>query len=810
MYLHRFTLNSSKLDNLPSRHRFYNIENRQLETPTHMKDYVRELIAANQTKPEVIFEELNNLKQTSKGLAFEEFVAELYRGNGYISVVSGGRGDSGADVLLYAQNNASQVLRIIQTKNHISPVSYDSARTELRKFEEESSKRYNCREYELISINGFTQGLSDERLPKTLRRYNLLLSDWKSLIPLIRQYDPTHQAQAELSLKSHNQDTFGKVEELFQRHQKVCAIQATGTGKRYLAGKYLLSRANKRVLFLSPSIHINNQQKALLPHANCEYETYQSLNRLIALPNNGHYDCIIVDEFHRLGAKKWGSRYKKLLSMNPEAEVFGLTATPLRDLDNERDMKKELFNDVCANEIPLHEAIVRRILPTPLYVTATREIESEISRVENNLRNSNLTQGEIRKHRRSLNRALKLWDRSRGVPQILAKHLPCVEGKYYVFCENREHLESSIEEVRSWLRGAAKSKNEKINQITDIAIHCRMTKSQIDKAVRSAKAPLAKGEVRLIFSVNILNEGVHWEDVTKAILLRQTESRILHHQQIGRCFHSGSEETPIIFDLTSNINLVGTKSFNDKLQEALSHENKLRASVDLHSIDFEFQVSDDQLDLILELRDIEQQITSWESGYKRLKSFHEMHGHCMVPRAYCLEGMNLYNWLSRQRRHLLTGRLSETNRKKLESLNVGFASDLALWCRNYKRAKAFFTKTRRFPTRQEMPPEFALWVEHSTRLHAKQRLCETSQDLLNQVGFVWCSVERTWQEHLRAALDFKVVQHPEVITHDTTHQGLNIGSWVFKTNVEKKLGKLSQHQIDEYTRVGLSWGLGNK
>ena len=56
---------------------------------------------------------------------------------------------------------------------------------------------------------------------------------------------------------------------------------------------------------------------------------------------------VILDEMHRAGALSWGKAVKYVLHENNTAKVVGLSATPIRFLDNNRDMvasslKKEL------------------------------------------------------------------------------------------------------------------------------------------------------------------------------------------------------------------------------------------------------------------------------------------------------------------------------------------------------------------------------------------------------------------------------------------------------------------------------------
>jgi len=75
-----------------------------------------------------------------KDKIFEHYVAELYRGNGWLSVVRGGRGDKSADILLYHPHNPDVVSWVVQCKNHARPLTYDDTRMELLKFEEKGTK----------------------------------------------------------------------------------------------------------------------------------------------------------------------------------------------------------------------------------------------------------------------------------------------------------------------------------------------------------------------------------------------------------------------------------------------------------------------------------------------------------------------------------------------------------------------------------------------------------------------------------------------------------------------------------------------
>lgn len=68
----------------------------------------------------------------------------------------------------------------------------------------------------------------------------------------------------------------------------------------------------------------------------CTFMTYTSLYEY---PNPEEIACdyLICDEFHRLGAATWNDGMMRLLNMH-NCKVLRTSATPIRHLDNARDM----------------------------------------------------------------------------------------------------------------------------------------------------------------------------------------------------------------------------------------------------------------------------------------------------------------------------------------------------------------------------------------------------------------------------------------------------------------------------------------
>lgn len=119
-----------------------------------------------------------------------------------------------------------------------------------------------------------------------------------------------------------------------------------------------------------------------------------------------------------------------LLRSNQDLKVLGLSATPVRYLDNQRDMSEELFDGCVADTMNPGEAITRDILPAPKYVVSLYTFdkesglyEKELHNYRDRIRRSSKASREkaeeyLEKLRRALEKAEGLIVRSRGAFQL--------------------------------------------------------------------------------------------------------------------------------------------------------------------------------------------------------------------------------------------------------------------------------------------------------------------------------------------------------------------------------------------------------
>ena len=348
-------------------------------------------------------------------------------------------------------------------------------------------------------------------------------------------------------LLSHNKAAYQKVMKAFETSDRTCVVHPTGTGKSYLIAA--VSESFKRVLILGPNTFVLDQVHNVLQwrKEGVEYMTY-SLLMYTETPKTD-YDLICLDEFHRAGAPEWGESVDRLLEHTPQAKVLGTTATPIRFLDDNRDMADELFKGNIASYMTLKDAWDRNILAMPRFVTGLFEFDNVVSDIEERINNSKRIDEKERKIRLTRVNNLRLdWERSQGMPQIIRKHIDKDARRIIVFCGNIEKLKDMEKTVCGWFRKAG------IKVANVYQMHAYMPDRELKDAMDGFESDdFGEGGVKLMLSVNMLNEGVHIPRVNAVILLRTTSSKIIYLQQIGRCLTADKKDKPIILDMVDNI-----------------------------------------------------------------------------------------------------------------------------------------------------------------------------------------------------------------------------------------------------------------
>lgn len=328
----------------------------------------------------------------------------------------------------------------------------------------------------------------------------------------------------EIRLEPFQERLLEQIEAARQRgHHRNLLVSATGTGKTVMAAVDYARLAQRlprsRLLFVAHREEILEQSLRTFRHALRQpsfgekwvggrrpsrwehvFASVQSIRAESIDPR--HFDVVIVDEFHHAAAPS----YDRLLHRLEPVELLGLTATPER-----ADGMPILgwFSDRVAAELRLWDAIdQQRLVPFHYYgihdgldlrsVPWRRGRGYDIEALSNVLTSDHI------------------W--ARTVIQQVAEHVPDLTGMRALgFCVSVAHAQFMAEQFRR-------------AGIAAVAV----TGQTAEQDRRAALRDLAAGEVNVVFSVDIFNEGVDVPDIDTLIMLRPTDSATIFVQQLGR------------------------------------------------------------------------------------------------------------------------------------------------------------------------------------------------------------------------------------------------------------------------------------
>lgn len=348
-------------------------------------------------------------------------------------------------------------------------------------------------------------------------------------------------------LQNHNRIAYNKVMAAFETSRMTCVCHPTGTGKSYIAAA--VCENFDKVLILAPNNFVLQQQESILDwHKGVDYRNYPWLIKNVWNIAD-KYDLIVFDEFHRTGAPEWGAAVQLLIESQPQAKILGTTATPIRYLNNDRDMSGELFDGNIASQLSIAEAWTQRILPIPQYVTGIFSFSDTVSQAKERISKSRRISDKVKRKRiYRLSNAQLEWETSIGMPGILQRHFRKDCRRVIVFCSDIPKIQEMRDLTVGWFREAGIS----ICQTYDI--HSSLTdRQQRDVMDDFENDEFPRDGVKIIFAVNILNEGVHVPGVGCVIMLRTTSSRIIYMQQLGRALTAATTDEPLILDMVDNI-----------------------------------------------------------------------------------------------------------------------------------------------------------------------------------------------------------------------------------------------------------------
>lgn len=403
-----------------------------------------------------------------------------------------------------------------------------------------------------MAVNDETIKLYQESYDRFRAKHPNLLTTWteqeeialtvpteEETLP-VEVMDPVTDYPAKLDPRQAQKEALTALESTLQEeYDKAMVVMATGLGKTYLAAFF--AERYEKILFIAHREEILKQAKKSFEHVlhkpgglyyGAEKDSGKdmlfasiftlSIQEQLHKFSPDEFDLIVVDEFHHAAAKS----YQHVLEYFQPKFLLGLTATP------DRTDGKDVFA-ICdgnvAYEITFIEAIQRGWLAPFQYHGILDDIDySKIRWLGSKYDQHDLMVKQLQTER---------------AQYIYEKWLELKQTRTLGFCSSIQQAEFMANYFKE--QGAHA-----------IALTSRPGTYSRSDSIRMLEA----GELDIIFTVDLFNEGVDIPSVDTLLFARPTESITVFTQQIGRGLRTfAGKESCVIIDLIGNYRHADTK-----------------------------------------------------------------------------------------------------------------------------------------------------------------------------------------------------------------------------------------------------------
>lgn len=330
-------------------------------------------------------------------------------------------------------------------------------------------------------------------------------------------------------LFDYNEDVYRDMIDYLKIDNKALVNIDTGLGKTTTALQYAEDN-HSRLLVVCP----NNTIKRGWEDENCDgladTITYSAFRNKYKEVDYSKYCAVVCDETHHAGAPTWGEGIKYLIDNNV-IPVIGLTATPTRS--DKVNVGNSIFGGNICTGIKVSQGIKDGILHPFSYVGAFYDTEGVADEYVDCASEQLIGK---------LNVAIQ---NTPSVHDILMNDMPSGKRKGIIFASDIADMNDAVNIMKEVYPNA----------------EYKYLHSQLSSKEQEENREWFKNtDEGYLCTVNMINEGAHYNGVNTIIMLRKTTSEIVFKQQMGRIITKTTKEDPngIVFDFVNNAKLIQT------------------------------------------------------------------------------------------------------------------------------------------------------------------------------------------------------------------------------------------------------------
>ena len=407
-----------------------------------------------------------------------------------------------------------------------------------------------------------------------------------------------------------------------------------------------------------------------------------------------------------------------------------MSATPQRS-DGQATLFS--FDKDIIYQYTLAEAIVDGELPIPIYIDCGIRYMNEILNSKEIIINEFEDRKEKDKLLKETNEFIRNINNYSNLPEIFGKYLNS-NSKILYFCppSNEKNRQEKTKEIYN-----VYNLRYQMFDTLDKNAHYYISFLEYSKSEDEEKSFLQDNSsvLKVLYTVNKYNEGIHPENINTLILGRGTNSVTLFYQQLGRALTAGRNHhiRPVVLDLVGNIHIY-QELVNEVRKEINKRKSKNISTKEINRIEniyttLKMNIYDEEIEQGKFLEYLKKNIQDNRTSkycFDILKWIQELEEYCITFKEWPKSGdkkhktkdgttaYQLYSWLNN------SGYIKDEFKYKDIKLDDGtFLRDkLDNLSKQYKRLNIYNSIMKWYSNLKEYCITFKEWPKQSDKIHA--------------------------------------------------------------------------------------------
>ncbi|MBT7350803.1 hypothetical protein HN803_08580, partial [candidate division WWE3 bacterium] len=199
--------------------------------------------------------------------------------------------------------------------------------------------------------------------------------------------------------------------------------------------------------------------------------------------------------------------------------------------------------------------------------------------------------------------------------------------------------------------------------------------------------------------------------------------------------------------------------------------------------------------------------SQWNEGYKHLKQYVKDNGNALISERHKVDGFNLGQWVSVQKKGKKIGVLAPDREIKLNNLGINWNPLESLWSEGCEHLKQYAKDNGNtlVPANYKIDGfTLGLWV---SRQRSSKSLTSNRKKILNDLGFVWNSLEYQWDKSCEYLKQYIKDNGNALVPANYKIDGFTLGLWVVNQR-QRKVGETLDSDREEILNdLGFIWNV---